>query len=386
MALRLSYSAITAFRHCQQQYKYGYIDRLRPRVEAPPLELGTMLHFYLETYYKGIRDAVAPYGAHTAAISAMIAKHEPICKLLAQAAMESGATEEAALYADMVHKANVLSDRYYTTRGEHDAGAYQVLYVEEPFEITLSEGVVIAGVIDKVTRDDLGNISVWEHKSTKDVPPTSHRLRDLQTLIYAAVAEMLWGLKVESVTWNYLRTKLPEAPKLLKAKTKKAQEAGEHGGLSRDKSADTTWHEYQKAIEQLGLEEDDYADVRERLLTREMEVWYPRYVLPRVADERILFRDMVSSARHVAKLHQYIERDPNFPVVRNLTRQCDWCGFNKLCTAAITGGYEQHERERWFVIKPASTCKKEEDEDERERQQLLNATYGSAAADVDATS
>ena len=50
-SLSVSYSAALSWRTCETQYWYRYVENIQPRIAAPPLELGTFIHDYLETFY-----------------------------------------------------------------------------------------------------------------------------------------------------------------------------------------------------------------------------------------------------------------------------------------------------------------------------------------------
>ena len=57
--LRLSYSAVTTYRGCEQEYYYRYVKYLRRKDKAPQLGIGTALHSYLERYYKALTSSVS---------------------------------------------------------------------------------------------------------------------------------------------------------------------------------------------------------------------------------------------------------------------------------------------------------------------------------------
>jgi len=150
---------------------------------------------------------------------------------------------------------------------------YEVLYVgRETIDAKISNTIRSRSVIDLIMREkESGLICLWEHKSTKNVPDSGLRLRDLQTLLYATVAKRKYNLDVDKVVWNYLRTKLPMQPH-----QNKPDKYGV-AAMSKAVGIDTTWEIYQQALVDAGLDPEDYQDVRSRLYNAEYDKYYPRY-------------------------------------------------------------------------------------------------------------
>ena len=42
----------SSLKTCEAQWHWGYVDRIKPRREAPALEFGTLVHRALELYYR----------------------------------------------------------------------------------------------------------------------------------------------------------------------------------------------------------------------------------------------------------------------------------------------------------------------------------------------
>lgn len=326
MVLQFSLSAYQAWQRCEQNYFYGYVERLRPLVKDLAPQRGAMLHEWLAEYYRTLKTGGTASDARAAAYEVLLLQ-QPVIAAGRQAAFLAGDMDLAQQYDELLPAVTRIASRYYHVRGEQDASQYDVLMVEQSIRIRIAPGITSVSVIDLVLRDrEDGRIWLTEHKSTTSVPDSSVRLRDLQTLLYAEVLDQTMGIRVDGVLWNYMRTKEPVEPYVLK-----------NGGLSRSKDVDTTWPVYRRALIANGLNEEDYADMRGRLIRREEEVYFPRYEHVIVTEPQMLLSDYIDTAKEVKNKSSRWRRGLGRPL-RSLTRDCNWCQYYRLCEAAITGG------------------------------------------------
>ena len=334
--LTVSLSAVQAFRRCQQQYFYRYVERLRRKDKAPAPELGIILHDYLACYYKWLQADMPAIEAHQTGLLKISLDYLPEIKRFARIAHQAGQPELAAELLEIPKVASRIAERYYLARGQFDAEQYDFLYVEHELRLTVAKGIVSNGRLDLVTRDkDKGLVYLWEHKSTGNVPDTTYRLRDLQTLLYA---EKLAGdVEIDAVLWNYMRTKEPTVPEELKA-----------GRLTNRANLDSTWEVYAAEISRLGLDVTEYENQRERLVGRELTVFFPRYEQVIVAQADVLLRDYINSAKEIRRYRRAWEERRVEPV-RNVSLECNWCEYSQLCTAAILGGDDSDVRQMRYI-------------------------------------
>lgn len=337
--LSVSYSSVLRFRGCEQEYYYGNVLRLRRKDKGHRLALGVLLHTYLERYYKAIYHAqqglqpadyqhIDAHYAHRIAWSETVAEHRDTIDGYLQAALMAGADDTAAIYHGMLDMGGRVAERYFWTRGEQDAAAHRILVCEQHVSISLTPSIQSNGYIDMITTGPDGTL-LWEHKSHESIPRQERRLRDLQTLLYARVAEQALGIKTDGVLWNYLRTKEPTVPDLLKS-----------GQLTKRKDLDSTWGTYLAAIQQNGLREEDYSDVKERLADAEIESFFPRHSLAIVQQDAILIHDYIRTAKRIEERRWEWETGRDTPI-RNVGYKCDFCEFAPLCQAAIITGDDQ---------------------------------------------
>ena len=322
--LSISYSAVLDWRTCEQKYWYRYVDKILPRVTAAPLELGTFIHDYLETFYNAAQrqppklpDTRRRY--HKRALHKMARKSEDIASL-AKTASDLGADVEAHSLLAIPDTARNIMRAYYRVWGELDLKTHRVVMVEKWFQLKVKKGIVLPGKIDLVTEDKEG-YWLWEHKSTGSIPRVDSRFRDLQTLIYTTALDELYGIKVAGVIWNYIRTKPPGSPKILK-----------NGKLSTAQGQTTTRELVRKAYK-------DNNEPLNKVYLRQVEAkeradMFQRYVLPISASERILLRDYVFSVGAI----EDARAEEGFIPVRNISLNCNWCPYVKLCQAVILGG------------------------------------------------
>lgn len=326
-SLTVSLSQVNLFRSCEQAYFYRYVEGLQKREAQAPLELGSLIHEYFELYYTAIAAQIPPKQAHVDALTTVMAKWEPEIVSLAALSRQMGAYDEAATIANIAKTARRLITRYFFIHGEADASQFEVVLVERELLANIQRGINSTGYADLVTRDrSTGATYLWEHKTTTSIPNQGYRLRDLQTLLYARKLQLITGIEINHVLWNYVRTTPPAVPERLSK-----------GGLTRRKNIDTTWDVYSEAILENGENLNQYEDMRLLLESSELVKWFPRYKHAIVAQQNILLRDYIQSAKDIKQRRTDWTKGTRFPI-RNLTRTCQWCAYEPLCMNAVSGG------------------------------------------------
>lgn len=347
----ISLSAVRSFQRCEQQFEYRYVQRLQRRERAKQLELGTILHRYLELYDKALVDEMSAEDAHVQAQLAISNEFTDRLKKLSNVAFMAGNEELAKDLLELGPKAGRLTQHYFESRGRSDAEEYEPILIEMSLDTIITSQLRSRGRVDKVTRSQAtGRVSLWENKSAKSVPNAGVRLRDLQTVLYAEQLRRFYNLDVDSVTWNYLRTKEPTEPELLKSSKVPA--------LTKAKNIDSTWEVYSLAAKRLGvdIDTDEYDAVRQRLSGRAQKVFFPRYEVAIMTDSTVMLRDY---ARTGLEIRRQVARwsEGKVKPVRNLDQHCDFCDFNMLCRAVITGGDTEELVAMRYETKPARAAR-----------------------------
>jgi hypothetical protein len=336
--LNVSLSAVQSYRQCQQQYAYRYVEKLRRKDRGRALELGLILHKYLETYYQLLKDKKRPSSAHKTAQLMASAEYSGSIRTSADHLIAVGLPENAKEMLELLPLAGRLTDRYFATHGESDADEYEILLVEEWINFDLLKGVRSNGKLDLYTRNRYTKrLHLWEHKSTKWLPSREYRLRDLQTTLYVEklIASGMIPARPDAVNWNYIYTKEPTKPELLK-----------NGTLTIRSNLDSTWETYLAEIKRLKLNPDDYQEQRERLQDREETVFFPRFEQVILADARILLTDYVQTVKEIKRSRRAWAEKTRRPV-RTLTMDCDYCEYKDLCNAALLAGTDRDARSRF---------------------------------------
>lgn len=296
----LSFSSIRDWKFCRQAWHYKRVQKLQRRRKSLPLRRGSIIHDCLELYLKGedwypvIEKAQAEYDL-----------------LMEEEKEYYGNLPEECERIMIGYEEHWANDKYHTIATELSFG--NVKEGQEPFEIV--PGVFITGRIDWLFENDRG-IWVGEHKTVgRAIPTEGYRMNELQTAIYIRVCQIL-GYEPTGVAFDYLLTKPPTVPQLLK-----------NGTLSRNKKIKTDEATYMQAILDNGLNPDDYLAELENARRNK---FYERRYMPK--PEGMV--DMIlSELQIIAKEMEHLK---DFPY-RLLSRECEHCEFYTLCQAEMMG-------------------------------------------------
>ena len=297
----VSQPSIKLYKQCPQAYYYKKMENLVPKHTALPLQRGVILHSALEAYYKQDkkktwRKAIEEY-------------REFWDGLLEE--------EQVELYGgDLLGDCVKIMEGYCRTYGDKPKEkvlAVEIDISENPVE--LLPGLFLSGRIDLISQDDKGTW-ITEHKSHRKIPTEETRFLNTQTVLYQLAAEKL-GFKVDGIRWNYLRTKLPTVPRVLK-----------DGSLSRAKDIDTDYHTLLNAVVANGEDPKHYQEELERVKSNE---FYVRRYSPK--NEKVTAA-ILADIRNVAPL---MDRMARYPYRCLDTRTCKSCCYKTLCQAELLG-------------------------------------------------
>lgn len=296
--MRASISKVNTATDCLRKYKYKYVDEIEKILKSSKPQLGVIGHQSLEHYFRG-GDWTAP-----------IAKYESQLRGLME--------EEQALYAHIPTELYRMIRGYLQHWRKRDTGV-EVLAVEQKFEIDTPGGNILEGIIDLIYKDAEG-VWVEDHKFVKQIPNEAVRFNDFQTNIYYTAAEQK-GYNPTGVVFDYIRTKPPTVPKVLKA-----------GGVSKA-ACDTDVATYLGVIKSAGLDPKDYMDKLEEL---KLNVFYKRSRVPRPAK---LAENVVKDFDDTCFLLEFLKSiGPEAVYPRSISTDCGWkCEFKDLCFAELAG-------------------------------------------------
>lgn len=297
----VSWSRVKLWRRCHYAHHLKYNENLARKKRAIPLLRGTMIGEMLD------------------ARAMPIIKKDPY-KILKQYSKQYAQLfrEEQEKYGDVIGDVKRLFEGYerkYANEG------LEYLGYEEFVGLDLVKDIRFIGYIDKRVQDAQGRVFLMDHKSHRTLPNDDQRFSDLQKVLYVwAWNEMNPSKRSIGFIWDYIRTKAPTIPELLKDGKR----------LSMAKNIDTDYWTYLGAIKQHRLDVKPYleflAELKKRADTR-----YVRVTLPNPPKKMI--ENIVNDLKETAKeIHTSKSKD------RNMTRMCPSdCDFYQLCQAEVRG-------------------------------------------------
>lgn len=299
--LRISNSSIKTLQRCEQQYAYKYVENLSPKRVALPLKLGTWVHSLLEAKY---RD-----GTWKTAFKRLEREY---AKLFQQ---------EREFYGDLPTQTREIMRGYdYHWRGDDEE--WKVIETERKLEIPLSSTWLYVAKLDVIAENDEG-VWIWDHKTFKAKKPSDdYRTSDPQSALYDWAWEQVSGQKAVGFIFNYLRTKAPSVPPLLK-----------NGSISKARNIDTNWVTLARTIKQYGLNPADYREQLSAARARD-RLFFDRVYIPKPVNViRELLKDIQTLVPRIRSLHE--GRRPT----RTLTYDCErFCPYHLLCLTELVGG------------------------------------------------
>lgn len=303
------------WRRCRRSFAYKYVDRLRPRKISRPLLFGTTVHKIIDYEVNGKTSQEAIESVNKGRSQIFTAEIDEWDAIL----------EDARLIMEA-----------YRDHWKDDGLDYVEINgskTEHQFEVDLIKGITMAGMVDAFPITPDGRIWLGEHKSRRGrIENDSVRTRDMQTMLYTEFAGPHFGIKrLTGNLWDYIRSKAPAEPDMLKK-----------GGVSK-RAIDTLPSVYRRFLAKNKLPESDYADI---LSTLEENVgsWFRRCFLPTNKDAIAQLRQETITTAMEMRRKQGVDR------TRNLTKDCSWCSYEKLCHAELFGMDADFIREREYRV------------------------------------
>lgn len=296
----INWSRLKTWRRCARQFTYKYVHRLARKRPVVPLLRGSILHEMLDVWSRGDDPET------------ILKKYaEQYAKLF---------REEQEIYGTIIDDCRTIFAGYVRYWSKQEATRF--IHSEVQIRTELLPGLEFVGTIDKIA-DTQGRLWLTDHKTHKRIPDESGRLNDLQLLFYV----WAWNREhpdeeVEGIMWDYIRTKVPTVPEVLK-----------NGQLSKRANIDTDHYTYLREIQRQGLDPKDYAEILQDLKSKPNS-FYKRIRLPIQRQEMV--EQVVSDARVTARTIRALVDTPA-ALVRSLDRTCDQCEFYSLCYAELRG-------------------------------------------------
>lgn len=314
---RVSQSKVKLWRKCHRAFHYKYVEEIVKVRKSRPLQFGKMVHEALETYFNG--DEISDY---------FDGLREDIDQM-------SLFAQERDEYGDILQDCEDIVTDYMEYWGDDSLRPIRIAKkgAEHQFEIEVLPDVIWNGRIDMLAKT-LPDKRRWlvEHKTYARKPNTDDRWRNLQSSTYFHAMEILGWPLLDGVLWDYIKSKPPATPGILKS-----------GNVS-SKRIDTLPSKIRR----------DYPD-HERLMTiatENRENYFERVFTPvHRSVVGIVFKDFISTIREM--IEGYGKKYD-----MNIDRHCSWCDYEPLCRAHLENADVDYIKEREYTHAP----KKEEDD------------------------
>jgi len=312
----VSNSKVKTYRRCHYAYHLKYVEKLRKKVKSRPLTFGTLAHAVLDHWAEGNdweKMLADVYKANSKMFKA-----------------------EREMYGEILDDVRAIMLGYFEYWGEKSM-AYERINgksAEHVFNIEIVKDINVTGKIDfKGITKDRGKRYRWigEHKTFNRKPSDDERWRNLQSVIYIRVNDILDWSPVDGMCWDYIWSKPPQVPGVL-----------QDGSMSQ-KMIDTLPGRIIELLRGEKINPKKY----QAFIDRVAETNYPKYfdrVYTPVNDDVVenVMSDFITTAREMMDKHGKVKD-------KNIERHCSWCDFQDLCRAELQGLDVDYVRQRFYT-------------------------------------
>jgi len=244
---------------------------------------------------------------------------------------------EKEMYGEILEDIRIIMREYFAFWPKRDLVflPWKGSYAEHEFAIPIDDDLIFKGQIDAIAETPQNYNFLWlvENKTFKTLPSDDHRWRNLQHAVYTWAMEEL-GINgdrpIAGVAWNYIKSKPPTIPQLLKDGSR----------LSKKKLATLPSVIYRE-LEKHSLSAEKHQDLIAHA-EASRESWFQRIYTPlnrKLVDN--LVAGFFDSGREMSEYHE-TRRDQSFG------RHCEWCDYESICRAELTGGDADFVKEKEF--------------------------------------
>jgi len=201
----LSPSRANDFLTCPLLYRYRSVDRLPERPGRAALR-GTLVHEVLDRLFGMPRDARDVGAAHAlvpqALTDLLAAEPQSAFALVEDAAWPAEVPPDVpeAVLDDLVEEAGRLLDTYFTME---DPRAIEPTHREQLVEVSLGEGLLLRGYVDRMDAPD-GRLRVVDYKTGKAPGQVWEQSAMFQMRFYALIVQRATGTVPDRLQLLYL--------------------------------------------------------------------------------------------------------------------------------------------------------------------------------------
>lgn len=311
---KISNSKAKTYRRCPKKYEYKYVQRLRPRQKAIPLERGSWMHELLQAFYDG-KDWRKTHKRLTKKFNSLF-------------------EEEREMLGDIPGDCARIMRSYLRQYGEED-GHLRIVDTELNEYVTLPNGLRVQVIADLVYEDHMG-LWIMDHKFRSRFENTENMRLDPQLTIYYWALEVL-GYPCVGTVYNEVLTKPPTVPKLTATGKR----------LEKRKNIFTDQWTYAEAVKAHGFDLGDYSDILKIIGTTQRDKFFRRTYQPR---DKAVVRNAMKDLNWTAQEIIAAERNKRFP--RTFDKSCKFsCEYKDLCLTQYHGGDGESIIKHYFTRK-----------------------------------
>lgn len=303
-------SSAKSWRQCKQQYHYKYVEGLTKKKTKRPFVFGTIVHQMIEAY----------------------ANDQDPFQVLDSIELEQGKyfAKEIEAYGDIINDLRYIMTEYFEHWGDNS-----LVYIkregkkaEHKFSIEIFDGIDFEGKIDAVARAKRMRWLV-EHKTFNRKPTDDDRWRNLQSCVYIRALEVE-GLPVEGTVWDYIKSKPPVRPDILKNGEMSHKNIDSLPSVVLDVIKE---HKLNKKLhtEFIALMKDNRSNYFSRVFTP---------VTQEITDN--IYGDFLLTAQEMAEGHGKQK-------IKTIGLHCAYCDYQELCRTELTGGDVDFIKEHNYV-------------------------------------
>ena len=186
--MRISYTQISTYQRCPQQYKLAHVDRI-PVVPAPVLVLGGAVH-------EALRCLHDPGRLRPPALEEVV---EQFCAAWQRQEAQLPEAERQAYFEEGVE----LLRRYYELNAQPEKDRFTAA-AELNFTLPFEDGHTLTGRIDRLDVLPGGGLEVIDYKTGRRMPTQPQVDKNLQLAIYLLAAQHLYPGRPTRATFYYL--------------------------------------------------------------------------------------------------------------------------------------------------------------------------------------
>lgn len=206
----LSYSKESNFDNCPLNHKLKYVDKNFSRKSSLPMEIGSILHKSLELKGRMIMDGKDVDYDYLKNITEegyletdeKSDNHILGIKDLKKKYFEDFFTADSKSGMNYLEKMKIFYDRVLPTRIEDEI--WTPIAVEQKFEFVYDNRVILHGFIDRVDKNEEGQLRITDYKSSKAVFRDEDIKTPMQHVIYDLACIHLYGQPATDHVYDFI--------------------------------------------------------------------------------------------------------------------------------------------------------------------------------------